>query len=76
MGMLIDKKVGGKILVAGHQRRWQTSSRLGDSNSATEGEFRHVCSFWWECAPETSHVDYIVVLDAQLGVRPLFGHSL
>lgn len=45
MGMLMDKKIVGEILVAGHQRRWHTSSGLGDSNSATEGEFGHVCSF-------------------------------
>lgn len=45
MGMLMDKKIGREILVAGHQRRWQTSSGLGDSNSATEGEFGHVWSF-------------------------------
>ena len=45
MGMMKNKKIGREILLAGQQRRWQTSSGLGDSNSATEGEFGHVCSF-------------------------------
>lgn len=45
MGMLKDKKIGRDLLLAGQQRRWQTSSGLGDSNSATEGEFGHICSF-------------------------------
>ena len=48
MGMLKNKRIGREILLAGQQRRWQTSSGLGDSNSATEGELGHVRSFWLE----------------------------
>ena len=48
MGVLKNKRIGRELLLAGQQRRWQTSSGLGDSNSATEGELGHVRSFWLE----------------------------
>ena len=58
LGRFTDTTLRREILVAGHQRRWQTSGGLGDSNSATEGEFVPDLPLHAQCAqPMSSHVD-------------------
>ena len=76
LGGYVRSELRTEILVAGHQKRWQTSSGLGDSNSATEGEFGHVCDFFQQCAqPGSSHVDFFlyqlsiaVAIERQIGI--------